>query len=105
MRLKPENYYNTDIVVGKIKRKSGFYDDEETFEEIDVVKGDVQPYNGGRSLEEFGISEDVNCRIFCEMTDLFETDRIAIIGDVKYTIVYVEKWDKFTMVLLRKRND
>ncbi len=101
---KFEETYNTEVIIGKEKKSSGFYDDDSgEFESVGTLMADIQPYNGGLAEKEYGQVGEVSLRLFCKNTELLDMGAVAKIGEKYYTITYAEHWECGSMGLLRKK--
>lgn len=63
------------------------------------MEGDMQPYNSQLSLAEYGYNEECNYRLFCDVADIQNTDKVVYSGK-EFIVKSVIKWDGHMEVLL-----
>lgn len=111
MRSDFNDFYDMFVTIGTIIDDGGYTDEPSEFTALGTVMGDLQPYNSGRSSQEYGLPakeyglvEDISARLFCNDIDkLLEAGRVLKVGDDMYDIKYVERWQIGDMALLHKR--
>lgn len=97
-------FYDTPAEIGELTEGTGYLEDEETFEKYGACAVDYQPYSGGLAAREYGVTDEVTARVFSADPDgLLQVRRVAVIGGIKYDIVYAEAWEAGKMALLRRR--
>ena len=99
-----QRFYDTPAEIGELTEGTGYLEDEETFVRHGGCMVDYQPYSGGLATREYGVTAEVTARVFsADPEDLLEGRRVAVIGGMRYDIVYAEAWEAGKMALLRRR--
>lgn len=82
-------FYNTKVKIISPKTGGGYSDGEE-YVEKNTILSDVQPYSGTLEKNQFGFSGGMKKKIYFDNAEIIMGD-YAMIGDIKYRVIYVEK--------------
>ena len=96
-------FYTTPVEIGQATGAGGYSNPDGAYTKLGELTADVQPYSGGLAAEEYGLTEQVEKRMYCDNSEHLKQGNIAAISGDKYDIVYTEAWEAGAMVLLRKR--
>ncbi|NLZ95788.1 MAG: hypothetical protein GX921_08195 [Bacteroidales bacterium] len=98
-----QKFYNTSVQIGKVVGGGSYENQKGEFKILDEVIADLQPYNGGLALEEYGFKTEVNKRMYCSKNKHLIAGNMVVSGDERYLIEYVESWGMGMTILLSEK--
>ena len=97
-----DGFYNTEIKI-ICPQNDGTYSGSEEFLEKCTVLADVQPYTGMMREKEYGFSDSIKKKIYYKDEEI-KTGDYAMIGDIKYRVIYTENRILGSMAILEEIN-
>lgn len=85
-------FYKTPVKIYGIKSGSS-YSKAAVMELLCSVNADIQPYGGGLSEEDFGLSVSRRFKMYCGECDDVREGNYAEFDGKRYRIVLVERWN------------
>ena len=97
-----DGFYNTEVKILSPLNDGAYSGSEEVLEKYSIL-ADVQPYTGTMREKEYGFSDAVKKKIYYKDEEINNGD-YAVIGDIKYRVVYTEKRTLGSMAVLEEVN-